>query len=72
VKRMTFLDFRTALDSVGGLRSVHHNVAKLKAAREIARRTVGLPSLKSEAWPPNVASIAEARARRQMERRGGL
>ena len=71
MNRLTFLDFKTALDSIGGLRSVHHNVAKLRAAHEVARQASGLPSLKSEAWPPNVVSIAEARARRQMERRGG-
>ncbi len=68
MNRMTFLDFRTALDSIGGLRSVHHNVAKLKAAREVARQASGLPPLKSKAWPPNVVSIAEERARLAMER----
>jgi hypothetical protein len=59
VNRMTFLDFRTGLDSVGGLRSVHHNVAKLKAAREVARQASGLPSLKSKGG-----------AERRVDRRG--
>jgi hypothetical protein len=43
------------------IRSVHHNVARLDAARGI---------LKSEDWAPNVVSIAEARARRRQERHG--
>jgi hypothetical protein len=69
MSRMTFFDnFRTAFDNIDALRSVHHNVAKLKAAREVARQASGLPSLKSKAWPPNVVSIAEERARRAMER----
>jgi hypothetical protein len=38
MSRMTFSDrFRTAFDNIDALRSVHHNVAKLKAAREVAR-----------------------------------
>jgi hypothetical protein len=46
---MTFFDnFRTAFDNIDALRSVHHNVAKLKAAREVARQAFGLPSLKSK------------------------
>ena len=69
MSQMIFFDnFRTAFDNIDALRSVHHNVAKLKAAREVARQASGLPSLKSKAWPPNVVSIAEERARRAMER----
>jgi hypothetical protein len=69
MSRMTFFDnFRTSFDDIDALLSVHHNVAKLKAAREDARQAFGLPSLKSKAWPPNVASIAEERARRALER----
>ena len=45
------------------IRSVHHNVARLDAARA---------SLKSEDRPPNVVSIAEARAQRLKWRRHGL
>jgi hypothetical protein len=45
------------------IRSVHHNVASLDAARTL---------LKSEDWPPNVVSIAEARAQRLRRRRHGL
>jgi hypothetical protein len=45
------------------IRSVHHNVARLDAARAF---------LKSENWPPNVVSIAEARAQRLKWRRHGL
>jgi hypothetical protein len=41
---------------IATLRSVHHNVARLDAARAIH---------KSEDWPSNVVSIAEARARRR-------
>ena len=67
MSRMTFFDnFSTAFDNIDALRSVHHNVAKLKAARE--GQAFGLPSLKSKAWPPNVVSIAEERARRALER----
>jgi hypothetical protein len=67
MSRMTFFDnFRTAFDNIDALPSVHHNVAKLKAARE--EPAFGLPSLKSKAWPPNVVSIAEERARRALER----
>ena len=44
------------------IRSVRHNVARLDAARS---------SLKSEDWPPNVVSIAQARAQR-LRRRNGL
>jgi hypothetical protein len=67
MSRMTFFDnFRTAFDNIDALRSVHHNVAMLKAGRE--RQASGLPSVKSRAWPPNVVSIAEERARRAMER----
>jgi hypothetical protein len=47
--------FRDAFGDLA-IRSVHHDVAKLDAARAI---------LKSEHWPPNVVSIAEARARRR-------
>jgi hypothetical protein len=67
MSRMTFFDsFRTAFDDIDDLLSVHHNVAKHKAARE--GQAFGLPSLKSKAWPPNVVSIAEERARRALER----
>jgi hypothetical protein len=67
MSRMTFVDnFRTAFDNIDALPSVHHNVAKLKAARE--GLAFGLPFLKSKAWPPNVVSIAEERARRALER----
>jgi hypothetical protein len=44
-------------------RAVHHNGARLDAARA---------SLKSEDRPPNVVSIAEARAQRLKWRRHGL
>jgi hypothetical protein len=47
----TIDNFRAAFGSIAS-RSVHHNVAKLDAARAI---------VKSEDWPPNVVSIAEAR-----------
>jgi hypothetical protein len=64
---MTFFDnFRAAFDDIDALRSVHHNVAKLKAAGE--RPASGLPSLKSKEWAPKVVSISEERARRAMER----
>jgi hypothetical protein len=43
--------------------TVHHNGARLDAARA---------SLKSEDRPPNVVSIAEARAQRLKWRRHGL
>ena len=68
MNRLTFLDFKTALDSIDAVRSVHHNVAKLKAAREMARVSIGLRA----AEPSNVASLAEARARRLDRRRHGL
>jgi hypothetical protein len=45
------------------IRSVHHNVARLDGARAI---------LKSEDWPSNVVSIAEARAKRLKRRRHGF
>jgi hypothetical protein len=45
------------------IRSVHHNVARLDAARA---------SLNWEDWRPNVGSIAEARARRRTARRGAV
>jgi hypothetical protein len=45
------------------IRSVHHNVARLDSARAF---------LKSEDLPPNVVSIAEARAQRAKRRRHGL
>jgi hypothetical protein len=45
--------------SVPIFRSVHHNVARLDAARAID---------KSKDWPPNVVSIAEAWARRRAVR----
>jgi len=50
----TIAKFRAAFGDMA-IRSVHHNVASLDAARAF---------LKSEDWPPNVVSIAEARARR--------
>jgi hypothetical protein len=50
----TFDKFRAAFGEMD-TRSVHHNVARLDAARAF---------LKSEDWPPSVVSIAEARARR--------
>jgi hypothetical protein len=53
--------FRDAFGSIDTTRSVHHNVARLDAARAI---------LKSEHWPPNVVSIAETRARRRQDRNG--
>jgi hypothetical protein len=48
MSRTTFFDnFRTAFDDIDVLFSVHHHVAKLKAAREAARR----------ARPPNVVFV---------------
>jgi hypothetical protein len=58
----TFDKFRGAFGEVD-IRSVHHNVARLDAARAF---------LKSEDWPPNVVSIAEARAQRLKRQRHGL
>jgi hypothetical protein len=49
----TFDKFRAVFADMA-IRPVHHNVASLDAARAF---------LKSEDWPPNVVSIAEARAR---------
>jgi hypothetical protein len=58
----TFDKFRAAFGEMD-IRSVHHNVARLDPARAF---------LKSEDWPPNVVSIAEARARRLKRQRHGL
>ena len=58
----TFDKFRAVFADMA-IRSVHHNVASLDAARAF---------LKSEDWPPNVVSIAEARAQRLKRRRHGL
>jgi hypothetical protein len=55
--------FRDAFGNIATLRSVHHNMARLDAARAIH---------KSKDWPPNVVSIAEARARRRTVRRGAV
>jgi hypothetical protein len=54
--------FRAAFGDMA-IRSVHHNVARLDWACAF---------LKSEDWPPNVVSIAEARAQRLKRRRDGL
>ncbi len=61
---MSTIDKLRAVFGDMAVRSIHHNVARLDAARAI---------IKSEDWPPNVVSIAEARARRRTERqrRGG-
>ena len=58
----TFEKFRAVLADMA-IRSVHHNVARLDWARAFR---------KSEDWPPNVVSIAEARAQRLKRRRHGL
>ena len=55
----TFDKFRVVFGDMD-IRSVHHNVASLEAARAF---------LKSEDWPPNVVSIAEARTQRLKRRR---
>jgi hypothetical protein len=55
---MSTIDKFRAVFGDMAIQSVHHNVARLDAARAI---------LKSEHWPPNVVSIAEARARRRQE-----
>jgi hypothetical protein len=51
--------FRAAFGDMD-IRSVHHDVARLDAARAF---------LKSEDWPPNVVSITEPRAQRLKRRR---
>jgi hypothetical protein len=58
----TFDKFRAVFADMA-IRPVHHNVASHDAARDF---------LKSEDWPPNVVSIAEARAQRLKRRRHGL
>jgi hypothetical protein len=58
----TFDKFGAAFGDMD-IRSVHHNVARLEWARAF---------LQSEDWPPNVVSIAEARAQRLKRRRHGL
>ena len=58
--RMGTMDKFRAVFGDMAIRSVHHNVARLDAAR---------PFLKSEDWPPNIVSIAEARAQPLKRRR---
>ena len=58
----TFDELRAAFGDIA-IRSVHHNVARLDWARAFR---------KSEDWPPNVVSIAEARAQRLKRRSHGL
>ena len=70
MSRMIFSDrFRTAFDNIDALRSVHHNLAKLKAAREVARQASGLPSLKSKAWL--LLAVNDRREPEEGPRRGG-
>jgi CubicO group peptidase (beta-lactamase class C family) len=59
---MTQTSFRAVFGDMA-IRSVHHNVARLHEARAF---------VKSEDWPSNVVSIAEARAQRLQRRRHGL
>jgi hypothetical protein len=53
----TFDNLIDAIANTGTIGSVHHKVARLEAARVFR---------KPKDWPPNVVSIAEARARRWM------
>ena len=60
---MGTIDKSRALFGDMAFRSVYHDVARLDAARAPSNRRLG---------PPNVASIAEARARQLKRRRHGL